>query len=143
MESKGRVTMNKAAIVGLGVVLAAALECGCLVSVAQVSDPAPDFARARADAAAAARHPGPARELNVLAYDPGDRELVRVSVPMWLARKVAREGRSEAAEGDSAEERASRAVGRHVSLKELERAGPGVLVEVEEEDGEQVLIWLR
>ena len=32
---------------------------------------------------------------------------------------------------------------RHVRLEEIEKAGLGVLVEVEEEDGEQVLIWLR
>ena len=32
---------------------------------------------------------------------------------------------------------------RHVRLRDLERAGLGLLVEVEEEDGEQVLLWLK
>jgi hypothetical protein len=131
---------------GLGLVLAAALQAACLVTVEQVSDRAATtaFDKARAEAQAVAGRRGPAHELNVLAYDPDDRELVRVSVPMWLARKVAHEGYPETSrEDDSAEDRAARAVARHVSLKELERAGLGVLVEVAEDDGEQVLIWLR
>jgi hypothetical protein len=131
---------------GLGLVLAAALQAACLVTVEQVSNraAATAFDKARAEAQAVAGRRGPAHELNVLAYDPGDRELVRVSVPMWLARKVAHEGHPEiSSEDDSAEDRAARAVARHVTLKELEGAGLGVLVEVAEDDGEQVLIWLR
>lgn len=131
---------------GLGLVLAAAFQAACLVTVEQVSDraAATAFDKARAEAQAVAGRRGPAQELNVLAYDPDDRELVRVSVPMWLARKVAQEGHHEVSgEGDSAGDRAAHAVARHVSLKQLERAGLGVLVEVAEDDGEQVLIWLR
>ena len=131
---------------GLGLVLAAAFQAACLVTVEQVSDrtAATAFDKARAEAQAVAGRRGPAHELNVLAYDPDDRELVRVSVPMWLARKVAHEGHGAVSrEDDSAEDRAARAVARHVSLKALERAGLGVLLEVAEDDGEQVLIWLR
>jgi hypothetical protein len=121
----------------------ASLQAGCLVSVEHVQDPAPAFARARAEAATVAGHAGPAHRLNALAYDPDEGELVQVSVPMWLARKAVHEGRLEVAEEDEAEGRAARAVARHVSLEDLERAGLGVLAEVEDDDGEQVLIWLR
>jgi len=32
---------------------------------------------------------------------------------------------------------------RHVRLEDLEKAGLGVLVEVEEEGGDLVLVWLK
>ena len=32
---------------------------------------------------------------------------------------------------------------RHVRLEDLEKAGVGILAEVEEEGGDQVLVWLR
>ncbi len=121
----------------------ALLQGGCLVSVEHVHDPAAAFARARAEAAAVAGRPGPAHHLNVLAYDPDEGELVHVSVPMWLARKAAHEGRFDVADEAGAEGKAARAVARHVSLGDLERAGLGVLAEVQDDDGEQVLIWLR
>lgn len=128
----------------LGLVLAAAFQAGCLVTVEHASNPAPAFEKARSEAQAVAGRPGPAHELNVLVFDPAESELVRVRVPMWMARTFAREGHVEAfGEGDPAEDRAARAVRRHVSLKDLERAGLGVLLEVAEDDGEQVLIWLR
>jgi hypothetical protein len=124
------------------VLAAAALQAGCLVTVERVPSPAPAFEKARAEAQAVAGRPGPAHELNVLVFDPAESELVRVSVPMWMARRFAHEGRAAPGE-DPAEDRAARAVTRHVSLKDLERAGLGVLLEVAEDDGEQVLIWLR
>jgi hypothetical protein len=125
---------------GLGLAL---LQGGCLVSVEHVQDPAAAFAKARAEAASVAGRPGPARHLNVLAFDPDEGELVHVSVPMWLARKAAHEGRFEVTNEDDAEGKAARAVARRVRLEDLERAGLGVLAEVEDDDGEQVLIWLR
>ncbi|MFI5183923.1 MAG: hypothetical protein ACHQNV_05970 [Vicinamibacteria bacterium] len=125
-------------------VLAAMFSAGCLVDIHHVSDPRPAFEKARAEAQAVQGKPGPAHELNVLTYDPGDQELVRVRVPMWLARKLGHEATEDASwNDDSGEDRVERAVKRHVTLKDLERAGCGVLVEVQEEDGEQVLIWLR
>lgn len=47
-------------------------------------------------------------------------------------------------EGEGPEgERVKQEIRRHVSLEEIEKAGLGVLVEAEEEDGGQVLVWLR
>jgi hypothetical protein len=137
--------MRTAVLGRMGMVaLGLALEAGCLVTVDHVADPSSAFAAARTEAQALAGRSGRAREVNVLAYDPDDHELVRVSVPLSLAKKACHEGRLELSEGgDRAEGRAARAVSRHVSLDDLERAGRGVLVEAEEDAGERVLIWLR
>lgn len=132
---------------GMAVVAAAVLSSGCLVrieKVERVADATAAFREARAEIARLQGSHGPAHEVNVLVYDPGDREMVRVTVPLWLARKF--EGHvdweSELG-GDDDGQRIARHLKRHLSLKDLEKAGRGVLVEVEEEDGEQVLVWLR
>jgi len=121
------------------VTLSTLLGTGCLVQIDHVADASAAFREARAEANRYQGRPGPAHEVNVLVYDPSDRELVRVSVPLWLCRKF--EGKVDL--GDEGEDRAARAVRRHIRLKDLEKAGLGTLVEVEEEDGEQVLVWLR
>lgn len=120
---------------------------GCLVQIETVRDPTPHFERARREAERLQGRPGPAHELNVLVYDADDRKLVRVQVPMWLARKIAgkvaydEDRRRDDRDGD--EERVKRTLRRHVDLRAIEKAGLGILVEVEEDGGEQVLVWLR
>jgi len=122
-------------------VLAAILQAGCLVHVEHLDDPTAAFRTARAEALRYQGRPGPAHQLNVLVYDPGDREMVRVTVPMWLARKVAGHVDWEGA-GDPQDDLARR-LRRHVSLDDLAKAGLGILAEVEDDGGEQVLVWLR
>lgn len=130
--------MRRAAVLSV-LVVAAAISTGCLVQIDHVSDPGSAFRAARAEAARVQGRPGPAHELNVLVFDPDDRELVRVSLPMWLCRKL--EGKVDW--DDDREARVARSVKRHVRMEQLERAGLGVLAEVEEEGGQQVLIWLK
>jgi len=127
--------------------VAGALSSGCLVQIEHVRDPRPQFEAARREAERLQGRRGPAHELNVLVYDAREQKLVRVSVPMWLARKI--ESRVDWDKDvdldwkDGDKERVRKSLRRHVNLKEIERAGLGVLVEVEEDDGEQVLVWLR
>ena len=121
------------------VVAAGILGAGCLVETRQVSDPEPVFARARAEAQEAARTPGPARELGVLAWDSSG-ELVEVQLPMWLVRKAARDGHLDL-DGEGA--RLSQRIGDRLTLKDIEKAGRGFLLEIAEEDGGRVLVSLR
>jgi hypothetical protein len=126
----------------LAVVLAAVSQAACLVQITKVSDAGPVFEQARREAQRYQGRRGPARELNVLVFDPGDRQLVRVSVPMWIVRAADRRLDWEKEIGDHHGRVAGR-VHRHVRLEDIEKAGLGILAEVEEEDGEQVLIWLK
>ena len=125
------------AVAGLAVV-----ETGCFVTVTKVADPRPVFDQARLEAERQAGRKGPASELHVLVYDPADDELVRVSVPMWLARKLDRAEWKDV-ELDRETEDVGRLLRKRVRLADLEKAGLGTFVEVEEEDGEQVLVWLK
>ncbi len=127
----------------LATILVAATGLGCFVGVdvERVSNPQPAFDRARAEVERLKGRSGRPHELCVLTYDRGERELVRVTAPLWLVHKVA----DSDFDGDGHDEgdRAARIVKRHVRLQDLEKAGIGVLVEVEEDDGDQVLVWLR
>jgi hypothetical protein len=128
-------------LAGAAVVLLAVLTSGCLVEIDRVADPGAAFAQARREAARFQGRPGPAHQVNVLVYGHDDGQLVRVSVPMWLARRVARhEGNLDVDLGDG---RAEEKVKRHVRLEDIEKAGLGILVEVEEDAGDRVLVWLK
>ena len=138
--------MGRRLVTVLSLALLAVLETGCLVSIDHDDDPRAAFDAARREASRYAGKRGPAHHVNVLVWDGNDHEMVRVSVPMWLAKKIenASADWDEDADGDGDREReVARRVRRHVTLKELEKAGLGVLVEVEEEEGDRVLVWLR
>jgi hypothetical protein len=119
-------------------------EAGCLVQITHVADPRPMFSAARLEAERLSGRSGRAHELNVLVWNRDDGELVRVSLPMWLVRKAESriDWRDERSEGDGPEHHVRQAL-RRVRLEDIEKAGLGILAEVEEDDGNQVLVWLR
>ena len=120
-------------------VAAAGLLGGCLVEIRHVDDPGAAFGQARAEASRLQGQPGPAHRVNVLVFDEGDHKLVRVSLPMWIAKKIQKDGEIDFGgdAGDLAED-----VRPHLRLEDIEKAGLGILVEVEEDGGDQVLVWL-
>ena len=123
--------------------LMAILGTGCFVEVNHVDDPHPAFARARADAIAAAAHPGQAHQVNVLVYERDDQQLVRVSVPLWVAPKIAKHEGGDIDLDDETGDRVRRHLEHRLRFEDLEKAGRGMVVEVQEDDGSQVLVWLR
>ena len=134
MRRLGRVLM---------LVAAAALAAACLVDVSHVSDPGDAFAEARRQAEAARGSEGPPDTLNVLAFDPDEEELVRVRVPIGMVRLCDNDDVDLDIELDpKTRERIRRHAGRDLRLEDLAEAGLGILVEVNDDDGERVLIWL-
>jgi hypothetical protein len=137
--------MGRAGLVGLAVATLSLGEAACLVQITHVTDPRPIFGEARAEAERLTGRQGRAHELNVLVWNHGDRQLVRVSLPMWIVRKAERhiDWDDDAFDGDRRAQDHVREALRHVRLEDLEKAGVGILAEVEEEGGDQVLVWLR
>jgi hypothetical protein len=125
----------------VGVAVGAMLLAGCLVEVREVRDPRPAFDDARDEARRAEDRGGHAHELNVLAWDPAERKLVRLQVPIWLVLHA--HGDVELSFDDDCERHAARLVRRHVHRHDLEHGQPGILVDVREDDGERALVWLR
>ena len=138
--------MRRAAV--LMVAVAAVLETGCLVQITKVADPRPIFQQARLEAGRYAGKPGRAREVNVLVYEPAEQQLIRVSLPIWLVKKIERHADRGDIDfdidlDDEDADHVKRVLKRRIRMEDIERAGLGTLVEVDEEDGEQVLVWLK
>ena len=122
----------------LALLVVALTASGCLVEISHARDPSAAFREARAEAERLQGGKGPAHRLHVLAYDPKDRELVRVSLPMWMVRKAG----DEDLDVDAGHGHTRDVVKRHARLEDLEKAGLGILIEVQEDGGERVLVWL-
>jgi hypothetical protein len=124
----------------------AVLGTGCLVRIERVRDPGFAFDEAREDAEAVRGRPGPARELNLVAYNPHEGKLVRISVPLWLVRAQRPAALDQdlglELEGDE-DRRLVRRLRQHARWEELQRAALGPLLEVYEDGGERVFVWLR
>ena len=73
--------------------------------------------------------------LNVLAFDPGDGRIVKISIPFWLLRMKMRgttidfNGRKMDLED------------LKLTVEDLERFGPTLIVDHKQATGERVLVW--
>src|SRR5438045_1227059 len=81
-------TMNRRRIAAAVVAFLAVLSTGCLVEIHHGGDVEAAFRTARAEVERDRGRRGAVHRLNVLVFDPQDNEIVRVSMPMWLARKL-------------------------------------------------------
>lgn len=75
--------------------------------------------------------------LRVLAYDQRARKLVRVSIPFWLLRMAPSKHLSFL--GDNGIDLDSDRV--RLTLDDLERRGPGLLIDSKDRSGSLVLVW--
>ena len=73
--------------------------------------------------------------LHVLAFDPGEHAIKRVTLPFWLLRLAP--GSGELRIGDDT----LRLRGERVTIKDVEDAGPGLLVDHTDREGRRVLVW--
>jgi hypothetical protein len=88
-----------------------------------------------------AERPTTLQSIRVLAFDPHEGRLVRVDVPVWLARMMMSDrggsGRRRIAiNGDNIEFDAG-----DLTFEDVERNGPGLIVDVGDGRGSQVLVW--
>jgi hypothetical protein len=73
--------------------------------------------------------------LNILAYDPDDGQMVRLSIPFWLLRLKTR-GTSIDFNG-----RQMDLEDLKLSVEDLERHGPTLIAEHKSPDGSHVIVW--
>jgi hypothetical protein len=90
-----------------------------------------DFLRANTDRPAGDHRP---ETLYVMAFNPRDHRVVRVSVPFWLLR-FKTHGRIMMNGGDLDLE------DLHLTVEDLERYGPTLILDHKAEDGARVLVW--
>jgi hypothetical protein len=80
----------------------------------------------------------PLVSLRVLAYDTRARKLVKVAIPFWLMR-LAPSGKRVSFLSDNGIDFDSDRV--HLTLEDLERRGPGLVLDQADRRGSQVLVW--
>jgi hypothetical protein len=81
------------------------------------------------------KNPKPPESINVMAFDPDEEKIVRISIPFWLVRMKMRGATIDLN-------------GNHMNLEDLrltaedlERFGPTLIVDHEATSGERVLVW--
>ena len=79
----------------------------------------------------------PLTGLRVMVWDPRDHKLVRFTIPFWLL-KLGRSGRIQLPGRDTS---LSTDVSLHVTADEIERCGPGLILDYKSPSGEQILVW--
>jgi hypothetical protein len=94
------------------------------------------FVRANTDRPMTARVVTP-EQLHVLAFDPSDRRIVRLSVPFWLLR-FKTGGATIDLNGNRMDLEDLK-----LSVEDLERYGPALIVDHLAPDGERVLVWSK
>ncbi len=80
-------------------------------------------------------HPGAITALHVLAYDRARGRIVRVDIPGWLLHLLPRRTVT------ISDLHGLSRVRDRITLEDLERYGPGLLVDTTTPDGAQVLVW--
>ena len=132
------------------VLVVAVLSCsGCFdIAIKQDVDfPAGSFAAARERLAVMERHnpdrAGKAAKMHVMVYDGRSREVVQVTVPMWMVKLANKDEEHESMR--QPQDVADRYVDFDWSdLEHVSRLGPGLLVQVEDgKENTHVLIWLE
>jgi hypothetical protein len=79
----------------------------------------------------------PLTGLRVLAWDPREKKLVRLMLPMWLLRLTGNRG----VDLSNRDTSLSADVRLHVTADEIERHGPGLILNITTTSGERVLVW--
>jgi hypothetical protein len=82
----------------------------------------------------------PLQAVHVVVWDPNEEKLVRLNIPFWLLRMT--KGKPiKLSAGD--EEFGHSPVRLNVTAEDLERHGPGLILDHRETSGERVLVWAR
>lgn len=90
------------------------------------------FLRANTDRPAGEKRP---ETLNVMAFDPDDGRVVRVNIPFWMLRFKMRGTRVNIGRNDFDLEDLK------LTVEDLERYGPTLILDHKERGGDHVLVW--
>ncbi len=93
-----------------------------------------EFIRANTDRPAGTARP---QTLNVMAFDPDDEKVVRMELPFWLLR-LKSGGSSFSMHGNNVDLAKMR-----LTVEDLERFGPTLILDHKDQKGAHVLVWTQ
>jgi len=76
------------------------------------------------------------QSLNIMAFDPDDEKVVKMDLPFWLVRLKMGGTRFEVGRGNNID-----LANLHLTVEDLERYGPTLILDHKKSDGSRVLIW--
>jgi hypothetical protein len=76
--------------------------------------------------------------LHTVTYDPSTRTMIRTEIPGWLLRVATIDGRIRLVNIDIIQRN-----GERLTLEDLERHGPGIIMSVDVPRGRQALVWIE
>lgn len=86
------------------------------------------------------RDPGkPVEAIHILVWNPDDQKVIRLNVPFWLLRMTKGHPIKLTSDGDPHGE----SMFLKVTAEDLERRGPGLILDHKEASGERVLVWAQ
>lgn len=86
--------------------------------------------------------PAPGRNveaIHILVWNPDDQKVVRLNVPFWLMRMT----KGHPIKLSSTTDAEGRPMRLNVTADDLERRGPGLILDHKEATGERVLVWAQ
>jgi len=89
---------------------------------------------------APATAPGkPVEALHIIVWDPDEQKVVKLNMPFWLLRMT----KGQPIRISSNDDPGSDAVKLKITAEDLERRGPGLILDHKEATGERVLVWAQ
>ena len=89
---------------------------------------------------APAAEPGkPVEALHIIVWDPDEQKVVRLNMPFWLLRMT----KGQPIRISSDDNLSGDAVKLKITADDLERRGPGLVLDHKEASGERVLVWAQ
>jgi hypothetical protein len=87
-----------------------------------------------------AASPGkPVEALHIVVWDPDERKVVRLTMPFWLLRMT----KGQPIKISPNDEPGGEAMKLRITAEDLERRGPGLILNHKEASGERVLVWAQ
>jgi hypothetical protein len=83
----------------------------------------------------------PIESLHILVWQSDERKLVKLNIPFWLLRMT--KGRPIKLSGNHGADDAIDPVRLNITAEDLERYGPGLVLDHKETGGDRVLVWAR
>jgi hypothetical protein len=81
----------------------------------------------------------PVEAIHILVWNPDDQKVVRLNVPFWLMRMT----KGHPIKLSSTQDSEGNPMRLHITADDLERRGPGLILDHKEASGERVLVWAQ
>jgi len=81
----------------------------------------------------------PVEALHVIVWDPDERKVVKLNIPFWLLRMT----KGQPIKISSHDDPGADPVRLKITAEDLERRGPGLVLDYREASGQRVLVWAQ